>query len=80
MQDLFAPFPPQPSRWIPSIGETYFFVLGNGSVQRIQWHGTRFDLEAWTFGNCFRVRREAIQARDLLQNVLLRFHQYSTFR
>jgi len=59
---------------MPRNGQRYFLVLGNGTIQRFQWHGTDFDQEAWDFGNCFRSRREAEQAHTAIKEVLLHFH------
>jgi hypothetical protein len=44
-------------------------------MQRLYWHNTEFDHQAWHVGNGFRVRREATQARDKSKEVLLTFHQ-----
>ncbi len=65
---------PEHERWMPKHGDQYFLILGDSTVKRFQWHGTDFDQAAWKFGNCFRAWREAEQARDALQEVLLTFH------
>ncbi len=62
-------------RWMPRNGESYFLILANGTIQRLQWHGTDFDQEVWRFGNCFRLRREATQAREQIKEVLRTLHQ-----
>src|SRR5439155_334368 len=67
--------PPQYTRWMPRNGQRYFLVLGNGTVQRLQWHGTDFDQEAWSFGNCFRSRRKAERAREGIKEYLANFHR-----
>jgi hypothetical protein len=64
------------SRWVPKNGEVYFLILGDGTIQSFQWHGTDFDQNAWSFGNCFRSRREATQARDVIKEVLSNFHKH----
>ena len=69
--------PPSPDareRWKPADYEQYFVVLGNGNIQNIVWHSTPFDHEAWTFGNCFRVRTDAECARDAIKAFLWNFH------
>jgi len=52
--------------------EHYFLVLANGEIKNFEWNDTIFDYEAWEFGNCFRKRQEAEQARDSIKNF---FHQ-----
>jgi hypothetical protein len=37
-------------------------------------HGTDFDQEAWHFGSCFRLRREATQEGDWMKEYLANFH------
>jgi hypothetical protein len=65
-----ATIPPERDRWMPRNGEQYFLVLGNGTVQRFQWHGTEFDLDAWSFGNCFKTRQDADLAREVAKALL----------
>ena len=64
-------------RWLPQLGASYFLILGDSTIKRFQWQGTDFDHEAWQFGNCFRVWKEAEQARDKIKEVLLMVHQDS---
>jgi Protein of unknown function (DUF1488) len=65
----------QRSLWRPAAGEQYFTILADGNVRQIPWHGTPFDYDAWQFGNCFRKRAEAKQAREQMQALLLIFHE-----
>jgi hypothetical protein len=74
MQSPNLDIPPH-DRWMPRQGERYFLILGNGMIQGFQWHGTDFDREAWSFGNCFRLRRQATQARDGMKEYLATFHR-----
>jgi len=62
-------------RWKPGHQARYYVILGNGEIQRFQWNDTPFDYEAWDFGNCFRLRREAEHARDNVKKTLLNFHK-----
>ena len=66
--------PPQPERWLPSAGEHYYLILGNGMIEFFPWNDTRFDYEAWIFGNCFKTQAQAAQARDKIKAVLLTVH------
>jgi hypothetical protein len=69
---------PQPQdareRWKPDTHERYFVVLGDGSIKNIQWYDTPFDHEAWQFGNCFKARSDAEQARWAIKQLLLYWH------
>jgi hypothetical protein len=62
------------NRWMPREGQRYYLILGNGAVQRFEWHSTPFDHEVWNFGNCFRLKRDAERARNTLREILLHFH------
>jgi len=70
MQRRSETIPPERDRWMPRNGEQYFLILGNGRVQRFQWHGTEFDLDAWKFGNCFKTRRDAERAIEAVKALL----------
>jgi hypothetical protein len=54
----------------PANREHYFLVLANGEIKNFPWNDTVFDYEVWDFGNCFRMRQEAEQARDLIKKLL----------
>ena len=54
----------------PENREHYYLVLANGEIKDFPWNDTVFDYEVWDFGNCFRVRREAQQARDSIRQLL----------
>jgi hypothetical protein len=62
--------PPERDRWMPRNGEQYFLIMGNRTVQRFQWHGTEFDLDAWKFGNCFKTSQDAERAREVVKVLL----------
>ena len=40
-----------------------------------EWHGIDFDQGVWHFGNRFRLRREATQAREWMKEYLANFHR-----
>jgi hypothetical protein len=42
----------------------------------LRWSDTEFDHQAWQFGNCFRKRTVAEQARQAIQEVLQQFQQH----
>lgn len=60
----------QGKREKPANREHYYLVLANGEIKDFPWNDTVFDYEAWDFGNCFRLRREAEQARDSIKHLL----------
>ena len=70
MQRRSETIPPERDRWMPRNGEQYFLIMGNGTVQRFQWHGTEFDLDAWEFGNCFETRQDAERAIEAVKELL----------
>ena len=65
---------PRDEPWQPALRQHYFVILGNGSIKVFQWSGTPLDYEAWQFGNCFRTRREADRAREVVRQVLWTLH------
>jgi hypothetical protein len=58
--------------------EFYFAILGNGRIHSFQWSDTEFDYEAWTYGNCFQLRRDAEQAREGIKEYLSNFYNNGT--
>jgi hypothetical protein len=71
---LFQGYPAEPPRWKPTSRAHYFLILGDGEINRFQWYGTSFDEEAWNFGNCFRSRKDAEQARDAVKELFVNFY------
>ena len=67
--------PDPPACWKPALHQSYFVLLGDGSIQVFSWSDTPFDHGAWQFGNCFRTHREAERAREVLQQALWTFHR-----
>jgi hypothetical protein len=62
-------------RWVPSTGEQYWLMLGDGRIERFPWNDTAFDHEAWRFGNCFKTYEEAVHAREKISEVLRILHE-----
>ena len=67
--------PPQPQCWLPSEGDHYYLILGNGMLELFPWNDTDFDHETWHFGNCFKTHAQAVQTRDKIKEVLRTFHE-----
>jgi hypothetical protein len=66
---------PPSQRWVPSTGEQYWLMLGDGRIERFPWNDTAFDHEAWHFGNCFKTYEEAVHAREKITEVLRTLHE-----
>jgi hypothetical protein len=45
------------------------------TLRTFWWNGTEFDHQAWEFGNCFKVWKDAAQAREAVKELLLRFQR-----
>jgi DUF1365 family protein len=73
MPSNYGQVPDAHARWKPIHHERYYVILGDGSIQHLPWNDTPFDHRAWQFGNCFRRRTMAEQARKSVQEVLLHF-------
>lgn len=46
-------------RWIPKIGDTYYYVSGTGYVYETQNNEGVYDLNLIRIGNCFKTEKEA---------------------
>ena len=68
MQTRMLKMPRARDRWMPNNGDRYFIVLGDGTIKTFWWNGTDFDQKAWQFGNCFRVWKDAVQAREAVKD------------
>ena len=67
--------PAQDKRWKPQRRERYYLILGDGDIKRFFWDNTFFDKKAWRLGNCFRLRKDAEQARVLFRYILNHYHK-----
>jgi hypothetical protein len=56
------------------IGKHYYVVLFQGNIQKFKWLGEEIDNESSKFGNCFKTREQAEQAREKIKEVLLHIH------
>ena len=54
----------------PKYKEYYYRITWLGEVAKDIWYGSRNDESGYKFGNCFRTKKEAIKARDLVKSVL----------
>ena len=66
---------PHPDSRPPLNRERYFVILVNGEIKSFQWNETVFDYEVWNFGNCFSIWQEAVEAREMIKNMLLDFRK-----
>lgn len=57
-------------KWKPKNNECYYRITWIGEVTENIWYGLRNDESGYKFGNCFRTKKEAEVARDLVKSVL----------
>jgi len=57
-------------KWEPKEGAEYFFVSDCGNIGNYPWFKDRCDVEHMSFGNCFHTKKEAVQARDKIKELL----------
>src|SRR5439155_19919379 len=67
--------PAEPERWIPELNDPYFIITLDGNTMQLKWRESQFDQLFWEFGNCFKTRQEAEQARDAIQEVLAKLNK-----
>ena len=65
----------QVKRWKPQLRERYYMILGDGEIKSFLWEDTFFDKKAWRLGNCFRLKKEAVQALTLFRYILDHYHK-----
>ena len=58
------------NRFCPVLGETYWHIDADGSVESDRWEDLEFDNNCWVIGNCFRTQREALDASKKIREVL----------
>ena len=57
-------------KWKPKNDETYYRITWIGEVAEGIWYGLRNDESGYKFGNCFRTKEEAIEARNKIKEML----------
>jgi hypothetical protein len=62
-------------QWIPKIDAFYWTVDGDGTVYEAFWQDDEMDKARAVFGNCFKSRQDAEQARGQVRAVLVNFHK-----
>ncbi len=67
--------PAEPERWKPELNDPYFIITLDGNTMQLTWRDNQFDTLFWEFGNCFKTRQEAEQARDAIQEVLAKLNK-----
>ena len=71
--------PAAAGQWRPKNGEHYWEIDSAGEIREYQWFdtttpGSQWIAKTWAFGNCFKSRAEAEQARSGIQAYLQSFH------
>jgi len=57
-------------RWKPEYGDYYWSVWFDGGIRKNQWTHTPPDATLFAFGNVFRLKSEALAARDRVKKAL----------
>lgn len=55
---------PESVVWKPVYNEIYYFIEHNGEIGAVVWKDDKLDEERYTYGNCYYIGQEAIDARD----------------
>lgn len=58
------------TRWKPRMGEKYYFIKSNLTIDSQFWNGCPYDSSVYNAYNCFQTEEEAEEARDHLKIVL----------
>jgi hypothetical protein len=67
--------PSEPERWRPKKGEAYWMIQNDGDVETHQYADDTYDDKKRDFGNCFKTREQAEQARDDIKKLLDNVHR-----
>lgn len=61
----------KPKAWKPKCDETYYYIISNGDISCINWgHCGDIDYDAYSIGNCYRTREEALFAVEKLKVII----------
>lgn len=55
---------PKAERWVPKVGQEYFYCDDCGSGNYSHWEGDRYDLFRLSVGNVHRTEKDAIEYRE----------------
>lgn len=64
-------------RWKPEVGEQYWIVAFNETVQSV-WRADNADFARWRMGNCFKTKEKAVTALEKFTALLLSLHEPTT--
>ena len=59
----------EPAEW-PQHGDNFWYFHADGEIMSSKWWNINTDKEALKFGNCFKTKYEAEQARDKIKSLL----------
>ncbi len=57
-------------KWKPKYDENYYFINYKGMAMRNTWFNSVNEDTMFNFGNCFKTREEAEEARDKIKELL----------
>ena len=61
-------------RWKPKFDERYYFIGADGRVEGWTRLNKEFDNAVFSFGNCFKSKKDALAAAKVVKKALLKFH------
>lgn len=57
--------------WRPKYDEEFWHIDRYVSITHSWWEGDQFDKQQWKFGNCFKTKKEANKALELVKEILI---------
>ena len=69
----------EPPRWKPEDHQEVYRVSDCGEIRTATFrHGEPYSEALWTFGNCFKSKKDAARAREAIEQVLRNLHTQQT--
>ena len=57
-------------QWIPSVGQTYFYIAPHGDIREDRYSGNSiYESDMIKFGNCFKSKIDALLAWKDIYNI-----------
>ena len=69
----------EPQRWKPEDQQEVYRVSDCGEIRTSTFrHGEQYLEALWTFGNCFKSKKDAARAREAIEQLLMTLHTQQT--
>jgi hypothetical protein len=68
-------FEPVVEQWQPTHEELFWYVDSDGDLVQKNWFDSNTDRRKLDFGNCFRSREQAREARDRIKALVQQLHE-----